>query len=57
MMNLHQRNILPAFLLILSVLFMSSCVERRYYREHHDHSPKWHHRHDPRPRVEVNIRN
>lgn len=45
---------------VLAILFMgaitSGCVERRYYREHHDHSPRYYERH-PRPRVDVNIHN
>jgi hypothetical protein len=53
-MKLNAKNIMPAFLIVLSAFFISGCVEHRYYREHHDHSPEWHHHHD---HVDVNIHN
>lgn len=55
---MNTKNILPLFLIVMSTLFISSCVEHRYYHEHHRHSPEYYHRHNmPEPRVDVDIHN
>jgi hypothetical protein len=45
-------------LLALSIsltLFLSGCVEHRYYHEHHRHSPEYYHRHHMPPPAGVDI--
>jgi hypothetical protein len=54
-MKLIVRSAMSLSVIAFMAIFMSGCVEHRYYHEHHDHSPGWHHRHDPH--VDVNIHN
>lgn len=47
------KKILAGFCLALvTVATLASC-ERRYYRDHHDHSARWHRHH--RSGVDINI--
>ena len=47
---------LLTFISMISV-FASGCIEHRYYREHHDHSPDWYNRHHRESRIDVDIHN
>jgi hypothetical protein len=57
-----MKTNLARFLSVLSMLavllFSSGCVEHRYYREHHEHSPEYNHHHQPeQPSVNLDIHN
>jgi len=39
------KNVLSVCLLVSIIAGMSGCVERRYYHEHHVHSPEYVQRH------------
>jgi hypothetical protein len=56
-MKLIIKSAMSLSVIAIMAIFMSGCVEHRYYRDHHDHSPEWHHRHHSEPRVDVNIHN
>ncbi len=55
-MKIVLKSVQSLFALAIVVAFMSGCVEHRYYREHHRHSPEYNHRHHL-PEVDVNIHN
>jgi hypothetical protein len=57
-----MKLVVKSFLCLLIISFvaicMSGCVEHRYYREHHRHTPRYYHRHNmPEPRVDIDIHN
>jgi len=55
-MKNNVRNLFGAFLLlVIAGLTTTGCIEHRYYHEHHQHSPEYIHRHQPR--VDVDIHN
>ena len=57
-MKLVANSILSLSVIAVMAIFMSGCVEHRYYREHHRHTTEYYHRHNmPEPRVDVNIHN
>ena len=57
-MKKRVKNVigLLTFISLMSV-FASGCIEHRYYREHHDHSPSWYNRHHRESRVDIDIHN
>ena len=43
---------------LVAVFFLSGCgVEHHYYHENHRHSPEYENRHQPSPRVDLDIHN
>jgi hypothetical protein len=54
-MKTNLSKVLSVFLIVGIVIFGSGCVEHRYYREHHEHSPEYIQRHQPH--VDVDIHN
>ncbi len=43
--------------MLMAAATLGSCVEHRYYREHHRHRPEYYQRrHQPEPRVDIDIR-
>ncbi len=54
-MKLAIKSTLSVLAFACMMAFTSGCVEHRYYREHHEHSPHYIERH--RPSVDVNIHN
>jgi len=45
-MKNNLKRIVGAFFLLSTIsIFMTGCIEHRYYRENHHHSPDYEHRH------------
>jgi len=57
-MKLAINSVLSVLVIAFMITFTSGCVEHRYVRQHHRHTPEYYHRHNmPEPRVDVNIHN
>jgi hypothetical protein len=54
-MKFKLNKIFAFIAAVVIIISTSGCVEHRYYREHHEHSPEYIHRHQPR--VDVDIHN
>jgi hypothetical protein len=52
--NLKKVSALCMFVVAMA-FFMTGCVEHRYYRTHHQHSPEYYHRHHMPPPAGVDI--
>jgi hypothetical protein len=49
-----KKEILKTIIIILAIAFsFSACVERRYYREHHQHSPEYSRRHAAGAEIDI----
>ncbi|MEP7279892.1 MAG: hypothetical protein ABI813_14675 [Bacteroidota bacterium] len=57
-MKLVEKSLFSLLAMAIMAIFMTGCVEHRYYREHQRHTPRYYHRHHmPEPRVDINIHN